>query len=122
MERAQIWAGMAKIMGDIAGECVEWGEEWLPDRQVEEEGPPGAWKATFTIHLPEDVTIVGHIIVSPALIERANLASAREGDRSLFQQVALQLGDAILLHTHKNTRMDDMRAELEQLKPGEPIP
>jgi len=91
MERSEIWSEMAKIMGEIAGESVEWDEEWLPDIQQEDEGPPGAWRVTFTSHLPDDTKIGGYIVVSPALLERAPHPSQYP---SLFEVIAREFGHA----------------------------
>ena len=118
MERDQIWAEMAKSIGDIAEEAVEWEEEWLPERQQEEDGPPGAWKVTFTVHLPSGMKLGAYMVASPALLERTR-ASQPPGP---FRVIARQFGDAMRLQLHKDTRMDEMRAELMQLAPVEPVP
>ena len=119
MEREQIWADMAKIMGDIAGECVEWTEEWLPDRQEPDE-PPGAWKVQFTFpSSPDGTEIGGYIIVPPGLLDRA--VGPPLAGSNMFQFVARQFADAARANLHKDTRVDEMRAELAQLTPSAPI-
>ena len=125
MEREQIWADMAKIMGDIVEETVEWKEEWLPDRQEPDE-PPGAWKVQFTFPCsPDGTEIGGYIIVTPGLLYRAvgPPKSGRERERilagsNMFQYVARQFGDAARASLNKDTRMDEMRAEIAHLAPA----
>ena len=97
MEREQIWTEMAKIMGDVAEETVEWKEEWLPDRQEPDE-PPGAWKVNFTFpSSPDGTEIGGYIIVTPGLFERATGGPNREptpAGSNLFRYTAQQFGEA----------------------------